>query len=222
MSAHRTLSLASVLVSLVPLAAFAACNGEFRFDDAPPLDGGNEEGGEPGTDAASTACKSDGDCLSLGLKCDVPSGRCVACLDDAQCTSGARRHCERSLHVCVECLATADCPTRHTCEPITHRCIDACAEGDEYCPLAGFVCDEYARRCIECKTNAHCAGSQRGPTCDTAIGMCVECAGNAACPTTKPHCDRRTGKCVGCVTSAECPAGSACDPSSETCRSLGQ
>jgi hypothetical protein len=222
MTSRGGLALALACVVSISVICPLACGGEFRFDEVPAGDASTPDAEEPDTASAPIACTGDGDCAALGMRCDAPSGRCVACTEDAHCSSGARRRCEKTLHICVECLGTSDCGTRHTCETTTHRCLDTCAEGDEYCPMAGFVCDEGLRRCIECRTNAHCAGSPRGARCDTAIGVCVECAGNAACPTTAPHCDRRTGKCVGCVTSAECPAGSACDPSTLTCRSLAQ
>jgi len=193
-----------------------ACNDAFRFDVPPASDGGGNGG--DGAEAATGQCTSDATCG--GLHCDVASGSCVACLGDGDCTTGGLLRCEPTTHVCVACLNRPDCKTRQDCDTVTHRCLDACFDGDDPCPGAGFVCAEDLGRCIECKKSASCAGSPSGSVCDVPIGRCVQCSGNAQCPSSKPVCDRRTGQCAVCVVSATCGAGAACDPTTLTCRSV--
>jgi hypothetical protein len=213
-----------VALALGGLVAAPACDGDFRFDERDggglvTSDGGaTDDRGEDADGAPARRCSNDDVCASLGARCHLESGRCVACLRDGDCTNETAPHCEPTSRVCVACLATADCKSRHRCEPVTHRCIDTCAEGDELCPAAGFVCDELNQRCIECRTRAHCMSSSRGSFCDPSLEICVECAGNASCPPSKPTCDRRTGRCVGCVTADDCPSDSACDPRELVCR----
>jgi Cys-rich repeat protein len=197
----------------VALLGASGCNQVFRFDEPLHTDGG-EDGGDLGT--AVLPCTSDATCG--GLRCDVPSGECVACLADAEC-SGSTPRCEPKSHLCVPCLAGNDCPARQGCDTVTHRCLDICVDGDDVCPGVGFICDRSRSLCIECKTSANCAGSTTGRVCDVPIGRCVECTGNAQCPTSKPACDRRSGRCVACLASSACGAGAVCDPVALACRS---
>jgi len=199
------------------LCGLAGCDEAFHFDAPAAGDAGNSglDGGDAGR--ATRACTSDATCA--GLRCEPTSGLCVACLQDSDCTTNARRRCEPSAHVCVACLNRPDCAQRQDCDTVTHRCLDACFDGDDPCPAAGFVCGEDLGRCVECRTNANCAGSPGGLVCDPPIGRCVTCSSNAQCPSSKPVCDRRTGRCEVCVASTTCGAGSFCDPASLTCRS---
>ena len=212
------MTAAGRLVAMTAALAYGliACDQAFHFDVPAPL--GIGDGTDGGDEAAATGlCTSDATCG--GLRCDVASGSCVACLADADCTTGGMLRCEPMTHVCVACLNRPDCKQRQDCDTVTHRCLDACFDSDDPCPTAGFVCSEALGRCIVCTTSASCAGSAT-PVCDVPIGRCVQCSGNAQCPAAKPVCDRRTGRCEACVTSATCGAGAACDPVMLTCRSV--
>lgn len=202
----------AVLTALA--SATISCNDTFRFDEqsVPRPDAGADR------DAAGTGsrCNTDADCTVLDLRCELSSGRCVACLGDDDCAAPAPR-CSPSLRVCVECLDTADCTEKQRCHSDTMRCVDTCAEGDERCPVAGFSCDEHAELCIECRTSSHCTGNPHGSRCAAAVGRCVECLGNAQCPAERPKCDLRRGTCAACVASSDCPPGQACPPSTSTC-----
>lgn len=189
-----------------------ACNATFRFDEPPAsVDAG--DGGVVAPDA-SFVCTSDPACG--GLRCDLPTGRCVACLGDSDCAS-PRARCEPIDKVCVACLNGPDCGRRQTCDTVTNRCLDACFDPDD-CLSPGFVCDADRGLCLECKTAANCVGSPGGRLCNSTIGRCVQCSGDADCTAPNGLCDRRTGTCVVCVGSDDCPAGQVCDPVGLVCR----
>ncbi len=206
----------AVSTTAVLLFGLLGCGeAAFHFDVPPAGDGGDAASRVDGGPDPS-ACVSDATCS--GLRCDVASGLCVACLQDADCTASGRMRCETTSHVCVACLNRPDCAKRQDCDTVTHRCLEACFDGDDPCPTAGFTCSVDLGRCIECRTSANCAGSAGGGVCDLPIGRCVDCTSNAQCATSTPVCDRRTGRCQACVSSETCGLGSACDPISLTCR----
>lgn len=201
---------------LVASVTAVGCDSVFRFDQpaSSTTDGGGADEAAP---VGTPTCTDDTTCG--GLRCQVSSGMCVACVADADC-SGALRHCDTAQGICVECNnAATDCAEHHICEPETRRCVDTCNDGDDRCPVSGFECDVVRKVCTECDATKPCTAPTRRE-CDTPTGRCVECAGNAQCPSSKPVCDRRSGRCVVCVTSAECGVGSVCDPTTLTCRQL--
>lgn len=57
-----------------------------------------------------SSCNEGADCAE-GMWCDLPHGRCVACLSDANC-SGATPRCHQGTGVCEACLTNADCPSQ--------------------------------------------------------------------------------------------------------------
>jgi len=206
----------AVCTTAALLGGLLGCDEAFHFDVPSASDAG--EGGIGADDDASTPGKCTSDATCSGLRCEPASGQCVACREDADCTKSALGRCEPTTHVCVACLNRPDCAKRQDCDTVTHRCLDACFDGDDPCPTAGFVCAEDLGRCIECRTSASCAGAPGGPVCDLPIGRCVQCSSNAQCPSPNPICDRRTGRCEACVASLTCGAGAFCDPTSLTCR----
>lgn len=207
--AEATVSVLAAVMMLV------ACNDSFRFDDATlpvsNLDAGGDE--TPMTGDAGP-CTSDATCGDL--RCDLATGTCVPCLQEADC-SGGRPHCDTTSHLCVECNVTMDCGVRRACNVTTHRCLDTCTDGDDPCSTPGFVCNATLLLCVECRSSANCAASPSGAICDVPIGRCVQCTGNAQCPSATPVCDRRTGRCAGCLTSAACSGGAVCDKTALTC-----
>lgn len=206
----------AVATTAALVCGLVGCDEAFHFDVPAGADGG-DGGLDADVGAPSAACTSDAPCGAL--RCEVTSGLCVACLQDADCKTGGLGRCEPASHVCVACLNRPDCAKREDCDTVTHRCLAACFDGDDPCPTAGFVCAEDLGRCIECRTSANCTGSAGGPVCDVPIGRCVQCTSNAQCPSSKAVCDRRTGQCQACVSSVTCGgAGTYCDPTSLTCR----
>jgi hypothetical protein len=209
-----------VLSAIAGVAATSSCNGTFRFDErsTPPIEAGADRDAADAGPAVA-GCKMDVDCMRLGLRCDMGSGRCVACLGDDDC-AGPTPRCSPVLRVCVGCLEIGDCNAKQRCDARSMTCLDTCAEGEETCPIAGFVCDEHAKLCVECRTISHCTGNPHGSRCAADIGRCVECLGNAQCPADRPQCDPRRGACVGCVAPTDCSPRAACDPSTSACSAV--
>ncbi|MFO0745028.1 MAG: Ig-like domain-containing protein [Myxococcota bacterium] len=165
---------------------------------------------------------TDDGCTLLVPICDQPAqlgdGECEVCLDDEPpggldvgC-SEAHPACDTAAdaHVCVECLADADCDQNEVCDP-SHTCVPCV-------PLAG-----------------NGAGLDPGctvgdPICDPALNpdACVECLDDRTGPLTPdtgcalgtPACDRAAAggpDCVECTVDADCAAGSICDESHHQC-----
>jgi hypothetical protein len=88
----------------------------------------------PGCPAATSCqggvcstCGDDGASACVGLAgtpfCLEPSGRCVGCRTDADC-SGAQPRCDAVSHTCVQCASGGDCPgATPFCDPRTGTCV---------------------------------------------------------------------------------------------------
>lgn len=152
-------------------------------------------------------CSTTSDC-GAGRVCS-PTGTCVPCLDsaaagavDAGC-SGSLPACWTAAPVapvCVECLATADCP--------------------------GEVCDLGTRTCVPCRDTVAGPGLDEGclaqrPICQGAGAQatCVACVDDrtvgvdSGCTAGAPTCAVGAvggPTCVGCQNDAQCPSGSVC------------
>ena len=100
-------------VAWLALAALAtACDGVLAFDDR--VDGSASDGSATdaafdgaSSDGAPASCNADSACKLPSLHCDVVSGACVACIDDAQCATSALRRCDVALHRCVQCAVAS-------------------------------------------------------------------------------------------------------------------
>ena len=84
-------------------------------------------------------CATDADCAGLsGLNtCNTGTGKCVACMQDSDCTSTYYKYCMASNGQCVQCRSDADCTSS------TYK----------FCAVS-------TGNCVECKTNADCASNQ--------------------------------------------------------------
>lgn len=60
-----------------------------------------------------SACNDPEDCAE-GMFCDVPHGRCVACLADANC-GGTTPKCNQATGLCEACIRNLDCVSGGTC-----------------------------------------------------------------------------------------------------------
>lgn len=60
-----------------------------------------------------SACNDHEDC-GAGMFCDVPLGRCVACLSDGDCNSPTPK-CQVATGTCVACVRNSDCPSGGSC-----------------------------------------------------------------------------------------------------------
>lgn len=217
--------LRGCLVSAVCfVATFAACNGEFRFDEVRPVavpapDASDASVESIDADAGpSVRCTNDVACRLSTLRCELGAGQCVECLEDAQCTAAGATRCDTTLHRCVQCGRDDDCGPREICEPLTRRCVPTCTPADQTCPVGFEGCAETIGRCIKCREDVQCTSTQQ-PHCDTNIWQCAACARDEQCTSsTTPRCDRRTGRCASCLTSADCTGfPPICDPATLTC-----
>jgi hypothetical protein len=117
----------------------------------------------------------------------------VACVESSQCGDASKPVCDTGAGVCVECLATADCPAS---EP---------------------VCDAATKTCAACQNANDCARFSDTKVCGSA-GACIQC--NAAdetactagvCDLTTSLCTTRSasavGQCLPCVNDRECTDG---------------
>jgi hypothetical protein len=189
----------SLALAALALSAAAACNGELHFDTLPP-------------DAGGGGCVSDVACNPT-LHCDVPSGECVECTVDAQCSASEPR-CDVALHACVECGVASDCPEGDLCEE--KQCVVPCPDGSS-CPASAPVCDATRGFCILCRTGADCEKTPATAVCSTN-GRCVACTVDLQCPLTAPYCDSDGDGCVLCVPPSKgCLGDDQCDPASHTC-----
>lgn len=60
-----------------------------------------------------SACNDPEDCAE-GMFCDVPHGRCVACLSDANC-GGTTLKCNQATGQCEACVRNLDCASGGVC-----------------------------------------------------------------------------------------------------------
>ena len=63
-------------------------------------------------DFVCSACHDPEDCGAL--YCDIPLGRCVACLTDAQCPMATPK-CHTATGTCVACVRNMDCAPGQAC-----------------------------------------------------------------------------------------------------------
>jgi hypothetical protein len=194
---------AAALLVASPLLVMGACNQVYDFEDPDA--------------AAPVGCNATG-CPLASLHCDQESGRCEACVEDANC-SGRMHRCDVALHQCFECLALTDCPGGSTC--VENQCVHTCpapgCDKDETCnttlglcmhcesdakcqmqpmPSREHICDVATGRCVECYRDSHCNATPDRPRCDLAIERCVQCVRAADCPAARPICDPARGQCV--------------------------
>jgi hypothetical protein len=124
-------------------------------------------------------CKADGDCDASAPKCDVATGKCIACAVDTDCKSATNKYC------------------------LAGKCVPCKTDGD--CKAPTPFCDATAGKCTECKAPADCASSQNGSQC--VAGKCA-CAADADCGSLaawgKKCITSLASKRCGCDADAEC------------------
>jgi hypothetical protein len=152
-------------------------------------------------DAGSSGGADAGADSSTGMPkriCDFPSGTCVACESNADC-SGMTPRCDTTSHTCQPCQTNADCVGN----------------------LSGPACETAPGMkqgsCVICALNTDCPNPE-APVCDTVSNQCVNCLQDTDCPAATPKCSG-ADICVGCLTSTDCSvAKPVCDPSDSQCK----
>lgn len=178
--------LAAIVVALAALAA--GCPGE--------VNPGNGE------------CGRDQPCAD-GLVCQ--DNACVAPCTEGGCDEGV---CDSTTGLCVDCLASTDCPDGFVCNDFTNRCVlplSGCTTDDE---CGGLRCDAGKGACVECLADPDCGP---GLVCDLLTSTC---AAEKACVTdgdcVDAVCDPDTRICVQCFNDVHCGVGT-CDLATSTC-----
>jgi len=210
------------VLALTP-ALLAACNERFDFD-VPPSDAGeaaaggggsndvtsataSTTGGEPDA-GPSSGCHSDADCQLTSLRCHAASSRCVECLDDQDCATSERPHCDTELFRCVDCTEDDHCMADARCDTVERRCAPSCTTLQD-CAEA-HACNDGV--CVACDRDVECREQDAGgPVCSVSGLGCVSCREDAQCPQPE-ICDVLSGRCVACLSSKDCDEGTLCDP----------
>ncbi len=154
------------------------------------------EGGNGGAAGGVVTLPCDGACQAPKPVCDEPNDTCVQCLQEPDCTAGAKKKCDLTAKTCVECLAPVDCPSATAAK---------CGAGS----------------CVKCTSNDDCKHVAGKGVCDT--GTCVQCtpADESACsgrscnPATKSCTGTAVGTrdyCQSCIADSECFGGNKPDP----------
>ncbi|MBI5610661.1 MAG: hypothetical protein HY902_17425 [Deltaproteobacteria bacterium] len=153
-------------------------------DVAPPFDAAADAGADTGPPAPVllAPCDNDADCLGTG--------------------SGQR--CDPTLHACVACLTSADCPTGGLCQQQSCVVSQTC-KGNGDCAAPMSVCDKAIGVCAPCASDADCPGQKcRDHTC-VAVKLCKA---SKDCPGAV--CLGAVGECAACYDSSDCGPGTAC------------
>lgn len=163
-------------------------------------------GGTGGTGTVTNRCTADADCAA-GTVCFAPTGICVECISDVQCT-GATPVCNTSSNECVECNIDGECGNNEVCTD--HVCVSTGCTVNADCtnPSLPF-CEPISGTCIECNNNIDC-----GPGQNCISGECVStaCTVNGDCTDpAAPLCDTGSGVCVECLGTGDCNVGDVCD-----------
>lgn len=198
-----------------------AASGDDGSDAATDASRGGVDG------AAATSCAIHLDCKQLGSLC--VDGTCTAvlpCASDKECI-GNGAVCSPELGVCVECVATADCPSDTSCSAYSCQPPAVACESSKDCAALGKVCDKVAGACVDCAAPEDCAA---GAVClqrTCVIPACVE--GEATCvdAVTQRSCraDGLGFRVDACKSGELCVAGSCkatvCAPGSKRCEPTG-
>jgi len=90
------------------------------------------------TTPSSTTCSSNSNCPSSSPVCQ--SGLCVQCANDSNC-SGNLKKCQLSTNTCIQCTASADCPTNAVCKTGSTVCVACNVDADCICgTCSGNAC----------------------------------------------------------------------------------
>jgi hypothetical protein len=178
------------------IATIVGCPG-------PPdlLDGGRDGGigDAPGLDAPNVATDAGpcGVCSGTTPLCDEVSGNCVECLGTGDC-GGSTPACV--MGSCVACDDNADCtsPTASTCDTTANTCGGCEADADCTHLSATPVCNEASNTCVACTADteaARCGANSCNPatfactsTPRTSVTTCGACVSDTECRNADERC----------------------------------
>lgn len=181
-------------------------------------------------------CRYDVDCQAAGRPhCDKPSGRCVECLSDADCSGSdvcLSSVCQGSARNGTPCQSGADCLGR-SCQPTTYapggyctqncvsdldcsagghcgrlgECLADCTSPADCRP--GYRCldgdGDFLRECRATGTGTGTVGAPCASVTDCQGGLSAVCLSGAAIGPSYP-----LGYCSAYCPTGSCPAGSSC------------
>lgn len=163
-----------------------------------PADGGI--GDAPGLDAPNDVATDAGPCgVCSGTTplCDEVSGNCVECLGTGDC-GGSTPACV--MGSCVACDDNADCtsPTASTCDTTANTCGGCEADADCTHLSATPVCNEASNTCVACTADteaARCGANSCNPatfactsTPRTSVTTCGACVSDTECRNADERC----------------------------------
>jgi hypothetical protein len=155
---------------------------------------------------APSGCSADGECGAATPRCELTSGRCVACLQALDCPDG--QTCALPAGSCVlSCLAADVCDDERPICDATGLC-RGCLVDDE-CPTTAPRCDP-AGACLACLDASDCSPGSDTPFC--ASGRCVECTSDGHCDDDDERCSLVLGVCA-----TPCSPAQACNPDDPIC-----
>lgn len=155
------------------------------------------------------------------------AGTCVQCNTDDFCGENCTKcqgtptpYCNDAGTACVQCRATAHCPSGNWCKD--GKCTpcntaDHCGQACTTCSGNTPYCNGAGPTCVQCTDNLHC-GQGSGKYCNA--GSCVPCTTDAYCGTFCIKCASNlfcNGQaCVGCCgpSCAICQPGQWCNGTS--------
>lgn len=97
---------------------------------------------ELGVCAPPPPCLSDDECGFNDL-CDIPSGRCIECYTNENCTNMNAPICNTASNECVSCLANTDCMDME--EPLCQVDLGQCVECLSDTDCIDGICDDGGR-----------------------------------------------------------------------------
>jgi len=159
-------------------------------------------------------CSSHEECWAIGdrskTRCEMRSGRCVACETNQDCERFAQhrgvpysRCRQRVCSTRDECGADIDCQ-----DPMKSNCaLGRGGDGQNICTscVTDNDCKQFDQhKCVVAKTLSDTDAYQYKRTGGVKSCVRLECIADNDCPMENPVCDLTRNKCTTCLTDHEC------------------
>jgi hypothetical protein len=128
-------------------------------------------------------------------------GKCVTCMNDAQCPDPAHPRCDLQTNSCVGCDGASDCSVRFPnaphCDRDTKACVACSPTGEAQCAV-GLFCDPNLYLCVPGtprRSNCEPCGADEECAQSPSISACIEVAADngrycfAAAVSATPRCE---------------------------------